>query len=78
MVQSLICGDEFMNDNKKKKRILIIVIAVFGVICLCSAGYLIGKEVGIFGEVNPQVLENWAVTVPCAACELDLEMLLSE
>ena len=31
-----------MNDNKKKKRILIIVIAVFGVICLCSAGYLIG------------------------------------
>ncbi|MBR7064031.1 MAG: phenylalanine--tRNA ligase subunit beta, partial [Treponema sp.] len=37
-----------------------------------------GKEVGIFGEVNPQVLENWAVTVPCAACELDLEMLLSE
>ena len=35
-----------------------------------------GKEVGTFGEINPQVLENWSVTMPCAACEIDLEMLL--
>lgn len=35
-----------------------------------------GKAVGVFGEVNPQVLENWAVTVPCAAGEIDLEALL--
>ncbi|MCQ2598138.1 MAG: phenylalanine--tRNA ligase subunit beta [Treponema sp.] len=34
-----------------------------------------GNEVGIFGEVHPQVLENWGITVPCAACEIDLEAL---
>ena len=34
-----------------------------------------GKEVGIFGEVHPAVLENWNITVPCAACEIDLEAL---
>ena len=35
-----------------------------------------GAEVGVFGEVNPQVLENWSVTMPCAACEIDLEQLM--
>jgi phenylalanyl-tRNA synthetase beta chain len=35
-----------------------------------------GKEVGVFGEVHPQVLTNWAVSVPCAAGELDLEELM--
>ena len=35
-----------------------------------------GKAVGVFGEVNPQVLENWAVTVPCVAGEIDLEALM--
>ena len=35
-----------------------------------------GKQVGVFGEVHPQVLENWAITVPCFGGELDLEELL--
>ena len=35
-----------------------------------------GKQVGIFGEVHPQVLENWAITVPCAAGEINLEDLM--
>jgi len=35
-----------------------------------------GKKVGVFGEVHPSVLENWAITVPCVAGELDLEELL--
>ncbi len=35
-----------------------------------------GKAIGIFGEVHPQVLENWAITVPCVAGEMDLEVLL--
>ena len=35
-----------------------------------------GKEVGVFGEVHPQVLTNWAVSVPCAAGEIDLEELM--
>lgn len=48
MVQSLVYGDEYMKENKKKKIILIVVIAVFGVICLCTSGYLIGKGFGMF------------------------------
>lgn len=35
-----------------------------------------GEEVGVFGELNPLVLENWGITMPCAACELDLESLM--
>ncbi len=35
-----------------------------------------GKQIGIFGEIHPQVLENWSVTVPCFAGELDVEALL--
>jgi len=34
------------------------------------------KVVGIFGEVHPAVLENWAIAVPCFAGEIDLEDLL--
>ena len=36
-----------------------------------------GKQVGVFGEVHPQVLENWAITVPCFGGELDLEELMT-
>ncbi len=35
-----------------------------------------GTQIGIFGEIHPQVLENWAVTVPCFAGEIDIEALL--
>ncbi|HAE22561.1 MAG TPA: phenylalanine--tRNA ligase subunit beta, partial [Spirochaetaceae bacterium] len=35
-----------------------------------------GLEAGIFGELNPVVLENWGITMPCATCELDLECLM--
>jgi phenylalanyl-tRNA synthetase beta chain len=35
-----------------------------------------GKQVGIFGEIHPQVLENWTVGVPCTAGEIDLEALM--
>jgi len=31
-----------------------------------------GKEVGIIGETHPAVLENWKLTMPIAAFELDL------
>ncbi len=36
-----------------------------------------GKQVGVFGEVHPQVLENWAISVPCFGGELDLEELMA-
>jgi phenylalanyl-tRNA synthetase beta chain len=35
-----------------------------------------GKRIGVFGEIHPEVLENWGVTVPCAAGEIDLDALL--
>jgi phenylalanyl-tRNA synthetase beta chain len=35
-----------------------------------------GKPVGVCGEVQPEVLENWGVTVPCTAGEIDLDALL--
>jgi len=31
-----------------------------------------GKEAGIIGEVHPTILENWKLTMPVAAFELDL------
>ncbi|MDR2028207.1 MAG: phenylalanine--tRNA ligase subunit beta [Treponema sp.] len=35
-----------------------------------------GETIGVFGEIHPEVLENWALTMPCTAGELDLEALL--
>ena len=36
-----------------------------------------GKQIGIFGELHPQVLESWSVTVPAFAGELDIESILT-
>ena len=33
--------------------------------------------IGIFGEVNPQVLENWGCSMPTVVCEIDLDAILS-
>jgi phenylalanyl-tRNA synthetase beta chain len=35
-----------------------------------------GKPIGVFGEIHPEVLENWGVTVPCTAGEIDLDALI--
>jgi phenylalanyl-tRNA synthetase beta chain len=35
-----------------------------------------GKKAGVFGEIHPEVLENWGVTMPCTAAEIDLDALL--
>jgi phenylalanyl-tRNA synthetase beta chain len=35
-----------------------------------------GKPAGVFGEIHPEVLENWGLGVPCAAAEIDIEALL--
>ena len=34
-----------------------------------------GVQIGVFGEIHPEILENWGITVPCAAAEIDLEEL---
>ena len=41
-----------------------------------AAIILNGKQVGVFGEVHPQVLENWGIIVPCVAGEIDIEALM--
>lgn len=42
-----------------------------------QAGIMVdGHQVGVFGEIHPQVLENWQVSVPCVAGEIDLDYLL--
>ncbi len=33
------------------------------------------KEIGILGELHPQVLNNWNLETPAAACELNLTLL---
>lgn len=33
-------------------------------------------EIGLIGEVHPQVLENWGITTPCAAFEFSVDPLL--
>jgi phenylalanyl-tRNA synthetase beta chain len=35
-----------------------------------------GKKIGVFGELHPEVLENWGITVPCTAGEIDLDALI--
>jgi len=35
-----------------------------------------GQSIGLVGEVSPEVLENWGITVPCSAFEMDLTALL--
>ena len=42
-----------------------------------AAVILGGKEIGVFGELHPQALENWGISVPCAAGEIDLDALLA-
>ncbi len=43
-----------------------------------AAIYCGGKKTGVFGEIHPQVLENWGIQMPCTICEIDLDILLSE
>ncbi|MDR3275720.1 MAG: phenylalanine--tRNA ligase subunit beta [Treponema sp.] len=31
---------------------------------------------GVFGELHPELLTNWDITMPCAAGEIDLDLLL--
>jgi phenylalanyl-tRNA synthetase beta chain len=35
-----------------------------------------GRHAGVFGEIHPEVLENWNITTPCTAAEIDADTLL--
>jgi len=39
--------------------------------------FVSGKKAGVFGEVHPQVLENWGVGVPACLADIDLDTLLT-
>ena len=30
-----------------------------------------GRAIGVFGEISPEVLENWGLGMPCVAAEID-------
>jgi phenylalanyl-tRNA synthetase beta chain len=34
-----------------------------------------GQDAGFFGELHPQVLENFGITVPATVCDLDLQIV---
>lgn len=36
-----------------------------------------GHDLGLIGEIHPEVLENWHITMPCSAFELRLDSLIS-
>jgi phenylalanyl-tRNA synthetase beta chain len=42
----------------------------------CALVEIKGQSIGIMGEVHPQVLTNFGITVPCTAVELNLDQLL--
>jgi phenylalanyl-tRNA synthetase beta chain len=35
------------------------------------------KTAGVFGELHPELLENWGISVPCAAAEFDVDALVT-
>ena len=35
-----------------------------------------GRDLGVFGELHPKVLEAWGIALPCAGGEIDLETLI--
>ncbi|MFA5468180.1 MAG: phenylalanine--tRNA ligase subunit beta [Sphaerochaetaceae bacterium] len=41
----------------------------------CGSLVTNGTIIGIFGEVHPAVLEEWGITVPTVACEIDLDLV---
>ncbi len=43
----------------------------------CAALSVGGRQVGVFGEISPQVLQNFGLEEPVAAAELSLELILS-
>ena len=41
----------------------------------CAVIQCAGKSIGIFGELHPEVLENFGITVPVTAAEIDLDAI---
>jgi phenylalanyl-tRNA synthetase beta chain len=37
-----------------------------------------GRVIGLLGELHPEVLEQWQISVPAVSLELELDRLLDE
>ena len=44
----------------------------------CAAVMADGRRVGLFGELRPEVLDSWGISMPCSAGEVDLDFLREE
>ena len=44
----------------------------------CGSIYCEGEEIGVFGEVHPEVLENFGILVPLCSLEIKLEQFLNK
>ena len=44
----------------------------------CAKVKINNKDIAIIGEINPKVLSNWEIDMPCSAFELDLSELFSQ
>lgn len=44
----------------------------------CAEIVVDNQKVGVFGEVHPQVLENWGCAVPAVVCEIDLDCICND
>ena len=47
---------------------------ILGRVATCTVG---NKVVGVFGEIRPDILENWEITMPCVMAEFDVDLLVS-
>lgn len=47
---------------------------ILGRVAMCSVG---NKVVGVFGELSPDILENWEISMPCVMAEFDVDLLAS-
>jgi len=36
-----------------------------------------GQIIGFFGEIHPEVLTEWGITMPTSALELDLDLIIN-
>ena len=47
---------------------------ILGRVATCTIG---NKVLGVFGELSPDVLENWEITMPCTMAEFDVDLIAS-
>ena len=41
-----------------------------------AASCIVGaKVVGVFGEICPEILQKWEITMPCVVAEFDIDLL---